>query len=144
MKPIELIDHLFNRLAATYGAAWDRSLGQAPINDVKTVWLDALSHFLQSKEKMQAIKYGLENLPDRCPNVMEFRTICRQMPIAAEPLLPLPPANPERVAVEMQKLSKPVTGTVDHKAWAKKIVAEYAMGIKRTPTIIKMAQDALR
>ena len=35
---VEAIDRLFQRLAATYGAAWDRSLGQAPIADVKTAW----------------------------------------------------------------------------------------------------------
>lgn len=40
------IERVFLRLAATYGAAWDRALGQAPIGDVKTVWAHELSAFL--------------------------------------------------------------------------------------------------
>jgi len=69
------IDTLFETLAATYGAAWDRSLGTAPLNDVKTIWGNHLAGFTVAD-----IRYALDHLPTKAPNVFEFRTLCRAAP----------------------------------------------------------------
>ena len=136
---IEAIDRLFKRLAATYGARWDASLGQAPIADVKTVWGHELSAFANS---LHRIAWALENLPERCPNAIEFRNLCRQAPSSEAPALPLPKANPEIAAkvIDGLKASNTKTGRMDPRAWAKAILANPK---GRTPTVIKMAKSAV-
>jgi len=136
---IEAIDRLFKRLAATYGARWDVSLGQAPIADVKTVWGHELSAFANS---LHRIAWALENLPERCPNAIEFRNLCRQAPSPEAPALPLPKVNPEIAAkvIDGLKASNPTTGRMDPRAWAKAILANPK---GRTPTVIKMAKSAV-
>jgi hypothetical protein len=141
------IDRLFQRLGATYGAAWDRSFGEAPISDVKTVWAHELSVFSGS---LNRIAWALENLPERCPNAMEFKSLCRQAPSPDQQALPEPKADPARVAAELAKLA-PIRNTLaastvapkDCKAWARKILAEHKAGIRRTPTALQMAKNAL-
>lgn len=136
---IEAIDRLFKRLAATYGARWDVSLGQAPIADVKTVWGHELSAFANS---LHRIAWALENLPERCPNAIEFRNLCRQAPSPEALALPLPKANPEIAAkvIDGLKASNTKTGRMDPRAWAKAILANPK---GRTPTVIQMAKSAV-
>lgn len=127
------IERIFKRLAATYGAAWDRSLGQTPIMDVMTVWAHELSGFLQHRRAMQSIAWALENLPDRCPNVIEFKGLCRKAPAIDTPALPAPKADPVRVAAELDKLAPLRKLASDHriedgKAWAKRLQARHAAG----------------
>lgn len=98
---IKAIDRLFHRLGATYGADWDRALGQTPIADAKTVWAHELAPF---KNSLHRIAWALENLPDRCPNVIVFKSLCKQAPAPVVPILPEPPADKKRVDEEMAKL----------------------------------------
>jgi hypothetical protein len=139
---IEAVDRLFKRLAATYGARWDASLGQTPLNDVKTVWAHELSSFSGS---LHRVAWALENLPERCPNPIEFKNLCRQAPspdnLAIE--APLPKQNPEMAAKVKEALAKPAQ-QVDFKAWARVILRDHAGGIKINPTKLQMARDALR
>ena len=60
---IRAVDRLFQRLGATYGADWERSLGVAPINDSKTIWAHELDSF---KGSLDRVAWALENLPERC------------------------------------------------------------------------------
>lgn len=138
---IEAIDRLFKRLAATYGARWDASLGQTPIADVKTVWAHELSFF---SGQLHRIAWALDNLPERCPNVIEFKNICRQAPSPALAALPPPPpkADPARVAQALQKLVD-TPAQVDHKAWAHAILRDVQGGIRRNPTVVLFARQAL-
>jgi hypothetical protein len=137
------IDRLFKRLSATYGAAWDRSLGESPINDVKTVWAHELSVYANS---LHRIAWALENLPERCPNVIEFKKLCYSAPSPEALQLPEPKANPARVAAELaklaplrEKLSAPVAQK-DYKQWARVILANPE---GRSPAAIQMAKNAL-
>lgn len=117
---LKAIDRLFHRLSTTYGADWDRSLGQVPIADAKTVWAHELSVF---KNSLHRIAWALENLPERCPNVIEFRALCRRAPASELPALPEPKADKARVAAELAKLVpiKAMSASpVDYKAWAKR------------------------
>lgn len=129
----DVVEYVFKRLAATYGAAWDRSLGQAPLADVMTVWGYQLQQFTQSTAVKKMIVWALDNLPDRCPNVIEFKAICRRAPVAQLTALPEPAADPERIAQELAKLAPlrvrhGVASAVDHKAWAKRLQARDAAG----------------
>jgi hypothetical protein len=144
--PVKLAptERIFKRLAATYGAAWDRSLGQTPIEDVMTAWDHELSGFLQSKVAMNAIAWALENLPDTCPNVMQFKAICRRAPATMLPALPEPSADAARVAAELAKLGhlrNPIT--IGPKAWAHKILARKEAGESINTTSYRMARRAV-
>lgn len=125
---IRAIDRLFHRLSATYGADWDRALGQTPIADAKTVWAHELQPF---KFSLNRIAWALENLPDRCPNVIQFKSLCRQAPAPETIALPEPKADPARVAAELAKLGnirhadKPATSM---KEWAYRLQARDKAG----------------
>jgi len=141
------VDRIFKRLATTYGAAWDRSIGQSPIVDVKTTWAHELAGFLQNRAAMQSIAWALENLPEKYPNVIEFKNLCRRAPAAEVPKLPEPKADAQRVAAELAKLA-PIAAQIgeqaerkDCKAWARDILANPRLS---TPTAVNMARNALR
>ena len=138
---IRAIDRLFKRLSATYGAEWERMLGATPEIDAKSVWAHELEQF---KNSLHRIAWALENLPERCPNVIVFKNICRAAPAPEEIALPAPKADPERVAAELAKLGHIRAGAVVAAAgrldWAKRILNRQD---GRSPTVIRMAKDAM-
>lgn len=140
------IDRLFQRLAATYGASWDRSLGQTPINDFKTAWAHELQGFA---DKLDALAWALENLPERCPNVIEFRNLARRAPAPEVPQLPEPPADPQRLKTELAKL-QPILDAArkansdDRLAWARRIVSRRQQGERVAHGTYNIAAAALR
>jgi hypothetical protein len=139
------IDRLFERLSMTYGIAWDNSLGSAPLNEIKSHWMHELSVFLKSKESMMSISWALDHLPERPPNLVQFKNLCYQAPEVQRPQLPSPPADPERVKQELAKFTGFRMGPkVDPKDWARKILADYDAGVKRPVAVVQMARDALR
>jgi hypothetical protein len=119
------IDRLFDRLAATYGAAWDRSLGATPLVDAKSIWAHELQGFAQ---RLEAVVWALDQLPEHPPNVIQFRNLCRQAPAPEVPLLPEAKADPTQLAAELAKLGD-LRATViaqpagDMKAWARRLKA---------------------
>ena len=139
------VERIFERLAATYGAAWDRSIGQSPIRDVMTVWEHELSGFLQSRKAMMAIAWALENLLERCPNAIEFKNLCRRAPLIQDVALPAPAAEPSRVAAEFAKFATfRNPAKVDDKAWADRIIDSHASGHKVSVGVLRMAKSARR
>ena len=144
MSAAAAVDHVFNVMGATYGAAWDRSMGTAPIADVKTAWGEALNDFMHSDDAKKAILWGLKNLPDTVPNARQFRSLCRNAPSKAPVMLPAPTVNPEIAAKVLEGLKANTVGRVDHKAWARKILDDVDAGVKRSPTVIQMAKNALK
>lgn len=139
----EAVDFVFERLAATYGAAWDRSLGTAPIADVKSVWAERLSDFTHSDNAKRSILWALKNLPERTPNAIEFHKLCRAAPAPEVLQLPEPKADPERMKAELAKLGTLRTAAAtrnDGKAWAHAILADVAAGAKSSPTVVAMAR----
>lgn len=141
------VDHVFMVLGATYGAAWDRTLGAAPIADVKTAWAFHLGQFTHSPAAKRRIMWALKNLPDTVPNVMVFKSLCRQAPAAELPALPEPKADPTRVASELEKLSslrQAVPQPAARLDWARRILARLEDGSKISRGAVTMARDALR
>jgi hypothetical protein len=143
--PIKAIDRLFERLGATYGAAWTRQWVDIPINDVKTAWAHELQGYASN---LQPIAWALENLPERCPNVIEFRNLCRHAPAPEVPRLPEPKIDPERLKQELAKLSSirasVAPGSNDGREWARRIIGRLEAGERINPATLKCAKDALR
>lgn len=142
---IKVIDRLFERLELTYGAEWVRKWEKCPNGELKSSWAHELSHYANN---LHAVAWALENLPEKCPNVIEFRNLCRNAPTPELPRLPEPKANPDRVASELSKLGElkktvmshtPSRGGVD---WAKRIVLRSDQGEKIAPCVLRMAQEA--
>lgn len=142
---IQAVEYIFAQCAATYGAAWDRSLGQAPIADVKTAWMNAIEPFRNSKKR---IVWALQNLPERVPNAIEFRNLCRQAPHAdTTPALPEPKADPQRVAAELAKLGAArdrVQHPHGHKQWAHTLKARDDAGLPVGTFARRCYREALR
>lgn len=147
-RKLSPVERIFERMSATYMIEWSRKVGQTPIADLMTVWEHELSGFMQSREAMMAIAWALENLPESAPNVIQFRNLCRMAPSQETQRLDEPKADPERVRAQLEKLAplREKLATVeskDCKAWARKILAEQAAGIRRTPTVVQMARNAI-
>lgn len=143
----EIIDRLFSRLGGTYGSAWERQIGSVPVSDVKSAWAHELAGFA---DKLGMLAWALDNLPERCPNVIEFKNLARRAPVPEAARLPEPKAAPERVAAELQRLAPALasarcaaSSAVDHKAWAKLLIARHDAGERLTPTCLRFAREAL-
>lgn len=136
------IDTLFETLAATYGAAWDRSLGTAPLVDVKTVWGNQLSGF-----NMADIRYALDHLSTKCPNILEFRALCRAAPKKAPEKLEAPKADPAVIAAAIERqlgVKQAIASEVyDPKGWAKNFIRRAEAGERIRPITLTFARQAL-
>ena len=144
----EVIDRLFARMTLTYGRAFlDQWAGQTA-NDVKTFWGYELAEF---SGRLKAIAWALENLPERCPNIIAFRNLARSAPRPADaPALPGPPVDAARLNAELAKLAPVRSATVaaslnrDDKAWARRIIERSKAGANVAPCTLSMAHSALR
>lgn len=143
LLPEAWVDKIFHKLTMAYGRDFLGRWEGVPIAEVKLDWAECLACFFSRPD---AIRYGLANLPDtKSPTAQEFRAVCLRCPVAEVPRLDAPAADPERVAAELAKLA-PVREKfvpVDHKAWAKKKIAEHAQGIKVNIAPLRFARQAL-
>jgi hypothetical protein len=144
----QVIDRLFARLTLTYGRAFMLQWEGLPVNDVKSTWAHELAEF---RSRLDPIAWALENLPERCPNVIAFRNLARSAPRPADaPALPEPPADPARLSAELAKLAPVRSAMVasmhntDPKAWARRIVERSKAGARVSPCALGMAHAALR
>lgn len=147
--PLPAIDRIFDRLSAAYGRQFLDLYADIDPGSVKTAWCHELDAFGDSAAGLRRIAWALDNLPDRAPNAIQFRNLCRQAPVEAPAPLPMKPANPERVRAELEKLGyKPraqrmQVGSVDPKGWAMAIVNKHEAGFKVRPITLLFAQQAL-
>lgn len=146
--PLQAVDRLFDRLTVTYGTAFMATCAGQNTATVKTAWAHELAAFA-SRDGLRAIAWALENLPERAPNVIQFRNLARQAPAAETPRLPEPKPDPERLRAELARL-QPLRDAVragqfvDHKAWAHRIIARHDAGERVNRTALGMARSALR
>lgn len=82
--PAAWVDRLFARLQGVYGRDFtyqfsnvDSTGFDVGLANARQVWAEELGGF---SEHPEAIAYALENLPERIPNVIVFREICRKAP----------------------------------------------------------------
>jgi hypothetical protein len=105
MQPDERhpIDRIFDRLSSTYGKPFLDLYAGTPMGDVKTAWAHELAPFA-TRAGLSAIAWALDNLPERPPNAVQFRNLCRQAPAQPAPRLPEPEADPRRVQAAVADL----------------------------------------
>lgn len=143
--PIPWVDKIFTKLALVYGREFAARWEGMTISDVKTDWGHELAGFANHPE---AIAFALQHLPaDRPPTVLQFRDLARKAPAPELPRLPEPKADPARVSAELAKLAPTKqafsSGPVDHKAWAKRLIARHEAGERLNMTALRFAREAL-
>ncbi len=145
--PIAAIERLFDRLIMTYGSEFKNKWDKVPLAEVKSAWSYELSSYANN---LNAIGWALQNLPEKCPNLIEFKNLCKQAPRLATVALDAPKAPSDIVDKELAKIAlqafkSPVNdnGTVDHKRWAKKLRDRHANGEKLSVIQIKFYKEAL-
>ena len=142
--PIKAVDRIFLRLLATYGTEFSGRYAGVQDGDLKSMWAHELAGFASD---LPSIAWALENLPERCPNAIAFRNLCRQAPRADVPQLPEPKADPARLRAELARLqplrdAAASATTFDHRAWIGRVLARVAAGERVSPTVHRMALDA--
>jgi len=143
--PLPALDRLFIRLQATYGRDFMSRYEGVDINAVKTSWAHELSGY---SKNMMPLAWALENLPDRAPNVLEFRALCRRAPAPAVPALPEPKADTARVAAELEKLAPLRTMAakrvvIDYKDWARRLQLMHSQGGELNLNQVRCYRNAL-
>ena len=130
--PLNVIKRLFERLTVTYGWEWT-----AKWEGIETVALEALwGHELsQFSDCLEVVAWALENLPEKCPNAIEFKSLCRQAPRKGALQIGAQKASQAVVDAELARLTEGVlkpmkerTSSVDHKRWAKALKARHDSG----------------
>jgi hypothetical protein len=132
--PSAWINRLFARLGVHYGAAWTRMWEGPPMEAVRADWAEKLSGL---EFKLEAIRYGLDNLPDYPPTAVQFRAACNRMPEPMPVALPQPPASPEVVAKVVGAF---VVSDRDPLAWAYRLKAREINGDR----LLQFQRDAWR
>ncbi len=135
----EFIDWLFRRLHAKYGSEWSRQWDGMPISDAKSDWSCELAWTFCQPD---VIRFALQNLPERCPNSIQFRNICRAAPAKSAVLLAEPKSNPVFIAKVLAQLSDAPAKT-DDKEWARRKLAAHAAGDRVGVFGLKLARQAL-
>lgn len=143
--PLAWLDRIFEKLTVTYGSAFTDRWRDVDLAKVKTDWLEVLDGMEQHNGQM--IGYGLANLPEKPPTVIEFRNICRRAPIPDVPRLEGPKADPKRVKAEIEKLlamvkTNPVVN-VDKKDWARRLRDRQREGGTLSIIQARFAREAL-
>ena len=85
--PDSWVDRIFFRLLGTYGSQFTMTFSKVDdkgrdigMMAAKEVWAQELGGFA---DRDKVIAYALDNLPERCPNAIVFRDICRRAPYDA-------------------------------------------------------------
>jgi hypothetical protein len=91
---LNAIDALWNKMLVVYGSDWDRKFSGMPLDEVKGAWADELRGFT-----LEQIKYALTVLPERPPNLIQFKELCQKAPRYFEQhqLTYRPKPNPEKI-----------------------------------------------
>ena len=141
------VERLFQRLTATYGSEFVNKWDKVALVDLKTAWAHELADYANN---LNAIGWALENLPAKCPNLIEFKNLCKQAPRPTTAALEAPKADVEvvdkelaKIAAEAFKAPKDEQGNVDHKRWANKLKAKHDAGEPLSLIQVQMYQKAI-
>jgi hypothetical protein len=138
----KIIDRLFERLAATYGSHWTRQWADVPMASVKSAWSLELGAYLG---RLEPVRWALENLPERCPNAIEFKHLCRAAPAPISSQLSTPAPNPDlahsEVANARALLARPIQK--DGMSWVARFDEMVKSSNKRiSPTVRRFVEEA--
>ena len=109
-----------------------------------SLWAEKLAGF---RDRPDAIRRVLDNLPAHPPTLPEFVGLCRSnCPQPAFQALPSPAPSEEtrqNRSAEIEQQARSVTAATPSKDWARKLRAEYQAGRHLLQAQIVMASDAL-
>ena len=142
--PTKAVERLFEKLQLTYGTEFTNKWGELNSMDLMTNWAFELAQF---SDNLNAIGWALQNLPDRCPNLIEFKNLCKQAPRPVTIALDSPKAPVEVIDREISKmfagLIKKPTDAGDHKRWARRLKERHEKGEHLSPYQINCYKTAL-
>jgi hypothetical protein len=82
--PNAWVEKIFARLQGIYGREFTGQFSTGMVNGIdaglenaKATWAEELGNFIKWPE---AIAYALEHLPERVPNCIKFKELCRNAP----------------------------------------------------------------
>ena len=136
--PLHWVEKLFRKLSARYGKAFLGQYDGVALEDVMADWAEELGGF---GTRPEALAHAIANLPERAPNVAQFRALCVGAPSAA-PALPPVPADPARVQAELAKFNRTAQPTDRYTDWIRRGLADLEAGIKRSPSVVRMIREA--
>lgn len=136
--PQHWVEKLFRKLSARYGKAFLGQYDGIALQDVMDDWAEELGGFAQRPE---AIGHAVAHLPERAPNVTQFRALCLGAPAPALALPPVP-ADPARVQAELAKVDRAMRMDSRYTGWIERGLAGLDSGVKRSPLVAKMLRDA--
>lgn len=76
---LKIIEALFNKMTVVYGNEWTKKWEGMPIEETKGAWASELRNFT-----VEQVKHALENLPERPPNLIQFKALCQHAPVYFE------------------------------------------------------------
>ena len=158
MLPPEWTERIFAKLTLTYGRDFFARYEGQEAADVIEDWAHGMDGFYPRGGS--AIAWALDNLPERPPNVREFRALARQGPFTTpdEPMLTQQPsatelAQAQRKAADARALievavaqcNRPAHDPVRHdaRAWARALVSRRQAGEPIGSEALRMARRAL-
>lgn len=71
---LQVIDALWHKMLTVYGSEWEKKFS-GPISEIKGAWADELKGF-----DLKQLKYALAHLPERPPNLIQFKELCAKAP----------------------------------------------------------------
>lgn len=142
--PLNVTERLCDRLAATYGREWFGKWEGLDTGSVKSLWSHELASFA---DRLDAIAWALEHLPGKCPNAIEFKSLCKQAPNLPVAELSAPKADPAVVTKELHKIAasafKSPSNSNDGRSWAKALKEKHDKGAKLSLIQINAYRTAL-
>lgn len=117
--PSAWVEKIFARLQGVYGREFTGQFSTGLVNGIdagienaKGVWADELSGFAKWPE---AIGYALEHLPERVPNCIKFKELCRNAP-RPEPMKLEHKLTAEQMAENKKRIKEIIDGLTNHMA----------------------------
>lgn len=108
--PASWVEKLFARLQGVYGREFTGQFATGVVDGIdpgienaKQVWAEELGGFAEHPE---ALAYALKNLPDRCPNAIRFRDLCRHAPAKSAGNALVHRLSPEEIEENQRKLKE--------------------------------------
>ena len=117
--PSSWVEKIFARMQGIYGRDFTGQFSTGMVNGVdaglenaKATWAEELGGFVKWPE---AIAYALEHLPERVPNCIKFKEICRMAP-RPEPIKLEHKLTEEQMAENKKRIKEIIDGLTNHMA----------------------------
>lgn len=117
--PSSWVEKIFARMQGIYGRDFIGQFSTGMVNGVdaglenaKATWAEELGGFVKWPE---AIAYALEHLPERVPNCIKFKELCRMAP-RPEPVKLEHKISEEQMAENRKRIKEIIDGLTNHMA----------------------------